>query len=114
MMDSWHDFQCHVSHLECSATGERYAAGKQHNLSAADKPLIVRYDLQAVARSVEKASLASRPRDLWRYRELLPLRSASDMVSIGEQFTPLISLIDHFIAEGFAGASGLISFLNVL
>jgi threonine synthase len=94
MMDSWHDFQCHVSHLECSATGERYAAGKQHNLSAAGKPLIVRYDLQAVARAVDRESLASRPLDLWRYRELLPLRRASDVVSIGEQFTPLISLIE--------------------
>ncbi len=36
-----------VTHLECSLTGERYEAGKVHNLSRAGKPLLVRYDLEA-------------------------------------------------------------------
>ena len=34
-----------VTYLECSLTGERYEAGKPHNLSRAGKPLLVRYDL---------------------------------------------------------------------
>ena len=38
-MDSWAGFKSHVTHLECSATGERYAAGEPHNLSKAGKPL---------------------------------------------------------------------------
>ena len=37
-----------VTHLECSATGERYAADELHNLSRAGKPLLVRYDLDGV------------------------------------------------------------------
>ena len=36
-----------VTHLECSLTGERYEAGRVHNLSRAGKPLLVRYDLEA-------------------------------------------------------------------
>ena len=36
-----------VTHLECSLTGERYEAGKIHNLSKAGKPLLVRYDLES-------------------------------------------------------------------
>ena len=36
-----------VTHLECSLTGERYEAGRVHNLSKAGKPLIVRYDMDA-------------------------------------------------------------------
>ena len=63
-----------VTHLECSATGERYAADEIHNLSRAGKPLLVRYDLDGVKKALSKDALASREPDLWRYRELLPVR----------------------------------------
>jgi threonine synthase len=81
-----------VTHLECSLTGERYSADQVHNLSRAGKPLLVRYDLAGVARALSKATLAARPPDLWRYRELLPVRRARDVVSLGEAMTPLIAL----------------------
>ena len=91
-MSDWQGFQSHVSHLECSTTGERYDAAQPHNLSRAGKPLIVRYDLKSVGRAVDRAALAKRPPDLWRYRELLPLRRPEDVVNLGELFTPLIPL----------------------
>src|SRR5215471_2542926 len=81
-----------VTHLECSATGERYAADELHNLSRAGKPLLVRYDLGAVKKALSKEALARRPRDLWRYRELLPVRRARDIVSLGEPLTPVMAL----------------------
>jgi threonine synthase len=81
-----------VTHLECSYTGERYEADKVHNLSSAGKPLLVRYDLGGVAKAFSKEDLARRPPDLWRYRELLPVRSTADIVSLGENMTPLIPL----------------------
>jgi threonine synthase len=81
-----------VTHLECSATGERYAADELHNLSRAGKPLLVRYDLDGVRRALSKEALAGRPRDLWRYRELLPVRRTQDIVSLGEAVTPLVAL----------------------
>ncbi|MGA8611045.1 MAG: threonine synthase [Xanthobacteraceae bacterium] len=81
-----------VTHLECSATGERYAADEVHNLSRAGKPLLVRYDLDGVKKALSKQALASRPHDLWRYRELLPVRRVSDIVSLGEAMTPLLPL----------------------
>ncbi len=93
-MSDWQGFRSHVSHLECSATGERYEAGKPHNLSRAGKPLIVRYDLKSVGRAVDRAALAKRPADLWRYRELLPLGGPEDVVNLGEQFTPLVPLTE--------------------
>jgi threonine synthase len=81
-----------VTHLECSATGERYAADQIHNLSKAGKPLLVRYDLDGVKQALGKDALAQRPPDLWRYRELLPVRRKEDIVSLGEAMTPLVPL----------------------
>jgi threonine synthase len=84
--------QTFVTHLECSQTGERYPADKIHNLSKAGKPLLVRYDLGGVKKVLNKDVLAQRPPDLWRYRELLPVRRLADIVSLGETMTPLLSL----------------------
>ncbi|MCW2248233.1 threonine synthase [Azospirillum fermentarium] len=81
-----------VTHLECSYTGERYEADRVHNLSRAGKPLLVRYDLDGVKRALTKDALAARPHDLWRYRELLPVRRVDDIVSLGEAVTPLVPL----------------------
>jgi threonine synthase len=81
-----------VTHLECAFTGERYPADEPHNLSRAGKPLLVRYDLEGVKRALSKDALARRPPDLWRYRELLPVRRAQDIVSLGEAVTPLVAL----------------------
>ena len=47
-----------VTHLECSLTGQRYEAGKIHNLSEAGKPLLVRYDLEAAKTTLTRDSLA--------------------------------------------------------
>ena len=81
-----------VTHLECAYTGERYPADEVHNLSRAGKPLLVRYDLDGVRKALSKEALARRPFDLWRYRELLPVRRAEDIVSLGEAVTPLVRL----------------------
>jgi threonine synthase len=81
-----------VTHLDCSATGERYEADQVHNLSRAGKPLLVRYDLAGVRSALTKEALANRPPDFWRYRELLPVRKAEDVVSLGEAMTPLLRM----------------------
>src|SRR5262249_61173711 len=77
---------------ECSATGARYAADELHNLSRERKPLLVRYDLAGVKKALSKEALACRPQDLWRYRELLPVRRTRDIVSLGEPVTPIMAM----------------------
>jgi len=81
-----------VTHLECAATGDRYAADEIHNLSRAGKPLLVRYDLDGLSKSFSKEALNRRAPDLWRYRELLPVRRLADIVSLGEAMTPIVPL----------------------
>ncbi|NNL88500.1 MAG: threonine synthase [Marinicaulis sp.] len=82
----------HVTHLECSYTGERYEAGKVHGLSETGKPLLVRYDLESLANSITKDELAARTEGFWRYREFLPVTNAGNRVSLGEVVTPLIRM----------------------
>jgi threonine synthase len=81
-----------VTHLECSMTGERYETDQLHGLSRVGRPLLVRYDLAAIKAFLPKAMLEARETDLWRWRELLPVRRTSDIVSLGEIETPLIPL----------------------
>ena len=81
-----------VTHLECSMTGERYEADQLHGLSKVGRPLLVRYDLEAIGKAVSRDEIAARPTDLWRWRELLPVRHTRDIVSLGEIETPLVPI----------------------
>lgn len=81
-----------VTHLECSLTGERYEADRLLGLSKAGRPLLVRYDLAAAGASLSRSALESRPTDMWRWRELLPVRRTENVVSLGEVETPLIPI----------------------
>jgi threonine synthase len=81
-----------VTHLECSSTAEHYEPDRPQGLSRAGKPLLVRYALDEVRRALTKRVIENRPPDLWRYRELLPVRQAAHIVSLGESMTPLVRL----------------------
>jgi len=85
----WPNF---VTHLECAMTGERHEANQVHGLSRAGKPLLVRYDLAGVREALSKETLTQRAPDLWRYRELLPVRDPENVVSLGECITPLVRM----------------------
>jgi threonine synthase len=87
-----------VTHLECSLTGERYEAGQVHNLSRSGKPLLVRYDLDAAARTLTRGSLAEREPGMWKWRELLP--HGAGPVSLGEGETPIVPLTNIAALEG--------------
>ncbi|MGI9584701.1 MAG: threonine synthase, partial [Acidimicrobiia bacterium] len=82
----------YVSHLECSETGETYPADEVHTLSSVGMPLLVRYDLDALARSMGRDAWSTRSPGMWKYREVLPVRSNDNVVSLGESQTPLVSL----------------------
>ena len=84
------DFPTFVSHLECSETGKTYPADRLYNLSDAGKPLLVRYDLEALTRAVSKTTFAGREGGFWRYREFLPVRRPENVVSLGEVTTPIL------------------------
>jgi threonine synthase len=80
-----------VSHLECANCATRFDADSLQNLCTnCQKPLWVKYDLAAMGKAVSREALRDRPATLWRYRELLPMRDAAKVVSLGETMTPVL------------------------
>ena len=80
-----------VTHLECANCGQEYDADLVHNLcGVCNRPLWVRYDLEAVRRIIPKPQFLDRPPTLWRYKELLPGKDESIFVSLTETMTPIL------------------------
>ncbi len=55
-----------------------------------NRPLWSRYDLEGVRGSMTKSALLERPRDMWRYRELLPIGDEIEPVSLNKSMSPVI------------------------
>src|SRR5947208_3082045 len=73
--------------LECSACAKKYDASREQHLCTCGKPLLARYDLKRAAGTFTLETLKDRPRNLWRYAEVLP---DDPPVSLGEGMTPLV------------------------
>ena len=78
--------------MECSLTGETYKAATVQGLSKAGRPLLVRYNLEELSKSITKDELARRKGGFWRFREFLPVKETKNVISLGEVTTPLMSL----------------------
>src|SRR3989440_2288586 len=80
-----------LKHLECSACGLEHKSSRLQNLCrSCNKPLLAIVDLVAASRTLQRQTLRTRDKSLWRYREILPLPSDVDPVSLGEGGTPLL------------------------
>jgi threonine synthase len=79
-----------LTHLECSRCRTRFEPAKIYSLCTCGSPLWPRYRLRALAGKRIRSRLGSRPANLWRYREVLPVMSERSIVSLGEGFTPLL------------------------
>jgi threonine synthase len=79
-----------LSHLDCPRCAARHDADQLQGTCSCGSPLLARYDLRRV--QLTPRDIADRPPDLWRYHELLPVREAGHVVSLGEGMTPLLAL----------------------
>lgn len=79
----------YVIYLESALDGTRLPHDKVQTTHR-DRPLWVRYDLDAIRRAVNRDMIAARPPNLWRYRELLPLPEDASPVTLGEGMSPLL------------------------
>ncbi|MEM6571469.1 MAG: threonine synthase [Planctomycetota bacterium] len=79
-----------MTHLESALDGTRLPARTLHT-TYEGRPIVVRYDLDAVASAVRRDELSTRLPSMWRYRELLPVEDDANVVSLGEGMSPLLA-----------------------
>jgi len=76
--------------LQCSHCGEVYDKNKINSYCLKDnQPLIANYHLDTPPK---KSFLKNRPVNMWRFFELLPIEKKENIVTLGEGYTPLLSL----------------------
>jgi threonine synthase len=97
-VESWNSA---LSHLECGRCARWHEADKPQNLCECGTPLLARYDLGAI--TVSPRDIAARPANLWRYRELLPVRDSGNVVTLGEGMTPILPLRSYGSRIGVPG-----------
>ena len=83
----------YVSRLECAFTGEEVKNNIPQTLSPTGKPILVKYDLEAIRNNITRLDIEnSEDPGFWRYAPLLPVSKEVNRVSLGEVITPLITL----------------------
>ncbi len=75
--------------LRCRECGRAYPKEAIFVCEYCFGPLEVMYDYDAIRASISRESIAARPRNLWRYRELLPI-DGEPTDGLYSGFTPLV------------------------
>ncbi|HCC78625.1 MAG: threonine synthase [Chloroflexi bacterium GWB2_49_20] len=74
-----------LTHLECPECHREFNADRvQTFCQDCQSPVLARYDLTAAARSFNPAGVALRPRGIWRWSEILPVRRDKFRLTLGE------------------------------
>jgi threonine synthase len=79
----------YVKGLRCRECGAEMPVAPLHVCETCFGPYEVVYDYAAIRRVLTREVIASRPRNLWRYRELLPIEG-EPRVGLHSGFTPLV------------------------
>ncbi len=95
--------QSALTHLECPQCAQHYDAEHlQSTCQACGAPLQARYDLQYARQTLTPQALTTRPRGLWRWAEVLPVRQPANRITLGEGDTPLLRAANLGAALGFS------------
>ena len=79
--------------LTCSACHKSYNPDEvQTYCLDCQAPLVANYDLDAAKKHVDRQEITRRPKGMWRWEELLPVRNPDNQISLGEGDTPLLRI----------------------
>ena len=79
----------HVQGLKCRECGREYEVAPVYVCEFCFGPLEVAYDYKKIKRSLTRKKIESRPLNLWRYKELMPI-DGEPQVGLDSGFTPLV------------------------
>jgi threonine synthase len=77
------------SYLKCRECGRQYPKKAVHVCEFDFGPLEADYNYEHIRHSISRSLIESRPRHMWRYRELLPI-DGEPTVGLETGFTPLV------------------------
>jgi len=86
------DAPSRLTHLVCPECGTAYDASLVQtvcNNGTCNSSLFAEYDLSL---PLSKDVLIGRPANMWRYREVMPVIDTENIVTLGEGFTPILTL----------------------
>lgn len=83
----------YVKNLKCRECGREYPKEPLYVCEYCFGPLEVVYDYERIKKKLTKELIESRPKNLWRYKELLPL-DGEQTCGLNSGFTPLIRAIN--------------------
>src|SRR5436853_912283 len=78
-----------VKGLKCRECGREYPVKLLAGCEDCFGPIEVDYDYDAIARILNREVIASRPKSIWKYRELLPI-DADPVIGLSTGATPLL------------------------
>ena len=78
-----------VKSLKCRECGQEYEKTAKYVCEFCFGPLEAAYDYEKIKRDISREKIASRPLNIWRYRELLPVEGTT-YNTLEEGYTPLI------------------------
>ena len=80
-----------LTQLECPECGKVFNADQvQTFCQDCRSPLVASYDLAAAQTTLTREALRERPKGIWRWSEILPVRAPAFRLTLGEADTPLL------------------------
>lgn len=93
--------QSALAYLECPECQRQSDCGQPQTVCrVCNSPLLARYDFDQVKHTLDPAAARSRPRGIWRWAELLPVRLEENRLTLGEGDTPLLPAASPDTASG--------------
>jgi len=82
--------------MQCDECGRQLELSTLFTCPNCNRPISVRYDYKEISQILTRKRLGGkrRPHNVWRYKELLPIRNASSQISLGEGGTPLVKCLE--------------------
>jgi threonine synthase len=81
----------YIDHLECSNCNRHFSdQAVQTYCQECNAPLLARYDLVSASSDIQRDGFKKKHPGMWRWQDLLPVRSQENIVTLGEGDTPAL------------------------
>ncbi|WP_336779435.1 threonine synthase [Paenibacillus illinoisensis] len=80
----------YLSHLVCQSCKSVYSIEENRKQCNCNAPIFAEYNYNLMKKNMTKDEWATRPNNIWRYHELLPVFDSTYIVSLEESNTPIL------------------------